>query len=249
MEKNLIKLAVSGALGKMGGRVLELSSKDNDFKIVLALERTAHPGIGQQAGGVDVTSHPEKIKDIDVLIDFSLPEGTLEHLKICERFKKPIVIGTTGFTDIQKKVIARTAKKIAVVFSPNMSIGVNLLFELVRDASRKLPKNYNVRITEAHHVHKKDAPSGTAKMLAQIIREERGLDAVDTKSIREGEIVGDHMIVFEGPFDTVRLSHSAKTRDIFVVGALRAAKFIAKKKRGLFTMPDVLNNSSRRKER
>lgn len=244
-SKNSIKLGVAGALGKMGSRILDLASGDSDFRIVLALERTAHSGLGQRAGGVDITSQLEKIKGVDVLIDFSSPEGTLEHLKYCEKFKKPLIIGTTGFSDAQKKAIARAAKKIAIVLAPNMSIGVNLLFDLVRGASKKLPQNYNVRITEAHHIHKKDAPSGTAKFLAEIIKRERGLESVDIKSIREGEIIGDHEVVFESPFDTLKLSHFAKTRDIFAKGALEAAKFVVRKKRGFFAMSDALKERGR----
>ncbi len=240
MEKKPIKLGVSGALGKMGNRILALASQDSDFKIMLALERLGHPLLGEKVAGIEVVSHWEMIKDIDVLVDFTAPEAIFEHLDHCVKFKKAIVIGTTGFTQEQKDQIAQASKKIPVVFSPNMSIGVNLLFALVRQAAAQLTSEYKISMKEAHHIHKKDAPSGTAKFLAQIVREERGDVDADIKSIREGEIIGDHEVVFESPWDTIKLAHSAKTRDIFVKGALEAAKFIIKKKTGLFGMADVL---------
>jgi 4-hydroxy-tetrahydrodipicolinate reductase len=236
----MIKLGVSGALGKMGNRILALASQDSDFKIMLALERLGHPLLGEKTAGIEVISHWEMIKDIDVLVDFTAPEATLEHLKHCLKFRKAVVIGTTGLLPQAKKEIAIAAKNIPIVFSPNMSIGVNLLFALTRQAAAQLTPEYKISMTEAHHIHKKDAPSGTAKFLAQMIKEERGEVDVDIRSIREGEIIGDHEVVFESPVDTLVLRHSAKTRDIFVKGALQAAKFIVKKKTGLFGMADVL---------
>lgn len=243
----MIKLGVSGALGKMGSRIITLAALDKELKVVLALEKLGHPLLGDKIAGLEVVSHHEMIKDIDCLIDFTTPEATLEHLKCCLKFRKAIVIGTTGLLPQAKEEIALAAKKIPIVFSPNMSIGVNLLFALVRQAAAQLPPEYKINMTEAHHIHKKDAPSGTAKFLAQIIKEERGeVDEVDVdiKSIREGEIVGDHEVVFESPYDTIKLSHSAKTRDIFVKGALEAAKFVVKKKSGLYGMGDVLREGT-----
>jgi len=241
----MIKLGVSGALGKMGGRIITLASADPDLKVVLALEKLGHPLLGEKVAGLNVVSDHEKIKDIDCLIDFTTPDATLEHIKHCLKFRKAVVIGTTGFLPQAKQEIALAARKIPIVFSPNMSIGVNLLFELVREAAAQLTPDYKISMTEAHHSHKKDAPSGTAKFLAQIVKEERGDIDIDIRSIREGEIVGDHEVVFESSWDTIKLSHSAKTRDIFVQGALQAAKFVAKKKSGLFGMADVLGNTRR----
>ncbi len=240
VERPPIKLGVSGALGKMGSRILALASQDRDFRIILALEKLRHPLIGEMVAGAEVVSSLERIKEPDCLVDFSLPEATLEHLSYCLKFKKPFVIGTTGFSEEQKKEIVSVAKKIPIVFSPNMSIGVNLLFNLVREAASSLPQDYKANIIEAHHTHKKDAPSGTAKFLADIIRQVRGQEDIDIKSIREGEIVGDHDIVFDSPWDTIKLSHRAKTRDIFAKGALEAAKFVVRKKSGLYSMADVL---------
>jgi 4-hydroxy-tetrahydrodipicolinate reductase len=236
----VIKLGVGGALGKMGSRILSLAARDRDFKIVLALERLTHPQIGERVEGVEIVSGPDLIKEVDGLIDFSLPEATLEHLAYAFKFKKPIVIGTTGFSEEQKREIGLASKKIPILFSPNMSVGVNLLFHLVKEAASWLPPDYKVTMSEAHHVHKKDAPSGTAKFLAQIVKEERGQEDLSIKSVREGEIIGDHEVVFESPWDTIKLSHSAKTRDIFVKGALEAMKFVVRKKPGLYNMADVL---------
>ena len=240
MVKKPIKLGVSGALGKMGSRILSLASLDRDFKIVLALERLGHPQIGEKIEGIEVVSGRDFIKGVDCLIDFSTPEATLINLIDAVRFKKAVVIGTTGFSDEQKKEILSASKKIPVLFSPNMSIGVNLLFALTEITAAKLPKEYKVDIAEAHHVHKKDLPSGTAKFLADIVTRERSEPPTDIKSIREGEIIGDHEVIFDSPWDTVKISHSAKTRDIFAKGALDAAKFIVAKKNGLYDMTDVL---------
>lgn len=241
----MIKLGVSGALGKMGQRILALASLDKAFKIILALEKQGCQ-MEKEVSGLKVEVCCDAMKDIDVLIDFSSIEATLEHLEYAIKFKKSVVIGTTGFSQLEKKKIEAAAKKIPVVFSPNMSIGVNLLFSLVRQAASLLSKEYKANIVEAHHVHKKDSPSGTAKYLAQIIRDERKCSVADIKSIREGEIVGDHDVVFDSPWDTIRLIHSAKTRDIFAKGALEAAKFIVTKKKGLFGMEDVISQHQKR---
>jgi len=164
---------------------------------------------------------------------------TLEHLDIVLKNKKAIVIGTTGIDDVGMKTIALASKKIPVVFSPNMSVGVNLLFQLVKEASEVL-EDPKISMTEAHHKHKKDAPSGTAKKLAQIIKDVKGKCDIPIESIREGEIIGDHTVVFDAKFETISLTHHAKSRDVFASGALVAAKFIAKKGKGQFNMQDVL---------
>lgn len=239
-NKLIIKLGVSGAFGKMGSRIISLASQDRDFKVVVALERMTHPEIGEKIAGVEVTSALDSIKGVDGLIDFSTPEATLEHIAQCVKFKKAIVIGTTGFSEEQKKAILKASKNIPIVFSPNMSIGVNLLFELVRQAAAQLPQDYKASMSEAHHIHKIDAPSGTAKFLAEIVKGEREQQDVPIKSIREGEIIGDHEVIFDSPWDTIKLSHSAKTRDIFAKGALEAVKFAVNKKKGLYSMADVL---------
>ncbi len=237
----VVKLGVTGVFGRMGGRILDLAAKDSGFKLVLALERPGHPRLGEKISGLGVVASMDSMKDIDCLIDFSHPEATLEHIESALKFKTAMVIGTTGFSEEQKKVVVNASKNIPVVVSPNMSIGVNLLFSLIRHTAGHIGKDYKARITEAHHVHKKDAPSGTAKFMAQIIQSQAPAGTeVDIKSIREGEIIGDHEIVFDSPWDTIRLSHRAKTRDIFALGALEAAKFVARKDKGLYDISDVL---------
>lgn len=244
MQK-VIKFGVSGALGKMGQRILSLAAQDKSLKIALALEYAAHPNLGQETFGVSVSGDRERVKGLGGLIDFSTIEGMLQHVDACLRHKVPMVIGITGLSGDHIKVLRNASKKIPIVFSPNMSIGVNLVFALVQEAAGRLPKDYLVSMTEAHHIHKKDAPSGTAKHLAQIVRDARIQSEIDIKSTREGEIIGDHEVVFESPWDTIRISHSAKTRDIFARGALEALKFVARKKKGMFTMADVLKELKR----
>ena len=224
----------------MGTRIFNIAEKDRDVKVVLGLEAKGHPSVGSKLGGGEVSDNCDDVAQSDVIIDFTVPEATMEHLDAAVRNKKAIVIGTTGFSEPQMDRIKEAAGKIPVVLSPNMSIGVNLLFRLVKDAAEKLSGDYTVRMVEAHHIHKKDSPSGTAKKLAQIIKESSMREVEDIKSIREGEIVGDHKVTFEGLYDIIELSHSAKTRDIFAKGAIAAAKFVAGKKPKIYDMQDVL---------
>lgn len=222
----MIKIAVSGSKGKMGSRIIDLA------KGCPELEVTA---------GFDVDGNAElALKTCDCLIDFTAPKATMEHLALCEKLKKSIVIGTTGLSDENKVKIKEASANIPIVLSPNMSIGVNLLFRLTEQASKALGEDYEVNIVEAHHAEKKDAPSGTAKELARIIKSIKGDIDILIDSVREGEIVGEHTITFESDVDLLEITHSAKTRDIFAKGALQAAKFLAGKKSGLFTMKDAL---------
>jgi len=222
----MIKICVSGSKGKMGSRIVELAGGDAELEV---------------SGQFDVGTDPASlIEACDCLIEFTTPESTVEHLTLCEKHKKPMVIGTTGLTDSQQAGIKDASKDIAIVYSPNMSVGVNLLFKMVEDAARILGSDYKAEIIEAHHIHKKDAPSGTAKEMARIVKEKRGNINVPIDSVREDEIVGEHTITFDSPLDLIEITHSAKTRDIFAQGALTAAKFVASKKHGLFSMKDVL---------
>lgn len=242
MKDKMVRLAVSGACGKMGARIIALVGEENDFKLTVALESKGHPHIGKLISGINVTDNPDFIKDSDCLIEFTSPSATIEHLVCALKHKKPVVIGTTGLSEKDKIKIKDAAKVIPIVFSPNMSIGVNLLFKLVKEAAGILSEEYKVKIIEAHHVHKKDVPSGTAKKLAEVVKGAFGKEVGDIKSIREGEIVGDHRVIFDSPFDTIELFHGAKTRDIFAKGALVAARFIVGKRAGLYDMQDVLFN-------
>lgn len=222
----MIKLAISGYMGKMGQRIAALAGEDKELNITAKIE---------------MNDSIDAVKNSDVLIEFTSPEATIEHLKACVKFARPIVIGTTGLSEGQLSELKAAAKKIPIVYSPNMSVGVNCLFGLVRSAVKKLGLDYEVNIIEAHHAHKKDAPSGTAKKLAQVVKESAGREVKDIKAIREGEIIGDHRVIFESSVDKIELFHTAKTRDIFALGALRAAKFIVGKKPGLYSMENVLD--------
>lgn len=235
----MIKLAISGCQGRMGARIMHLAQEDRDFEISALLEHRGHPGVGGQADNITIESEPEAIKGSNVLIEFTTPEATIEHLAACVKYRAKMVIGTTGLSDAQIKMITKASRTIPIVFSSNMSVGVNILFKLVKDAAR-IAANYDVRIVEAHHIHKKDAPSGTAKTLAKIVEEASKTKVSDIKAIREGEIIGDHDVIFESEVDMLTLRHHAKTRDIFAKGALVAAKFVASQKKGLFDMQDVL---------
>ena len=229
----MVKIIVTGALGRMGKRIIELAEKDPNISVVGRIEIKADPTH-------NIVSNIKEVKsDYDCIIDFTAPEATMNYLKAARDAKKAIVVGTTGLSDKNIAEIKSAASSIPVVFSPNMSVGVNVFFNLVKRASSLL-SGYNPSITEAHHIHKKDKPSGTAKKIAEIVKEESGVSDIPTESVREGEIVGDHEITFESEVDTIKISHSAKTRDIFVLGALKAAKFLAGKNEGFYSMSDVL---------
>ncbi len=241
----MINLGISGVCGKMGERILNLAKKDEEFNVSLGLERKGHPRINEIIKGVTVTDDTEKISSCDCIIEFNSPSATLEHIEKAVEYNKRAVIGTTGFSAEQISIIKGSASKIPILMSPNMSIGVNVLFKLVKEAGRIL-KGYKIYMEEAHHIHKKDAPSGTAKKLADILNGEGfGIDYKDITSIREDEIIGDHSVVFKSEVDQIELSHSAKTRDIFAQGALIAVKWIVGKPEGLYSMDDVLFGGNR----
>jgi len=223
----MIKICVSGSSGKMGSSILELAKQDPELSV---------------SGEFDVIEeNPEQfIEKCDCLIEFTAPQATMEHIALCVKHNKAVVIGTTGFSEDERKKVEEASEKIPVVLSPNMAVGVNLLFKMVADAAKVLGKEYSIEIVEAHHVHKKDSPSGTAKEIARIIKEGKGDVKIPIESVREGEIVGEHTVTFESSVDLIEITHSAKTRDIFAKGALQAAKFVVGKKHGLFTMKDVL---------
>ncbi|RKY36547.1 MAG: 4-hydroxy-tetrahydrodipicolinate reductase [Candidatus Omnitrophota bacterium] len=235
----MIKLAVNGCLGKMGQRILNLAFADSDFIVKACMERPGHSELNSKIGDVAVTDDLNVISAADLVIDFSAPSAAMDLLAIALKYKKPMVIGTTGLDAKQIDRLKSEAKVIPIVFSPNMSVGVNVLFALVKAGAEKL-KDYQVSIIEEHHIHKKDAPSGTAKKLAEIVNAQVKSKIGDIQSIREDEIIGNHQVKFESELDTIVLSHSAKTRDIFAMGALRAAKWIKDKPAGFFTMQDVL---------
>lgn len=222
----MIKLCVSGSKGRMGSKIIELSKDDTRLEL---------------SGSFDAGDEPQElIGACDCLVEFTTPEATIVNMELCEKLGKAIVIGTTGLSPVQAERVKEAAKKIPVVYSPNMSVGVNLLFKMIADAARVLGPEYNIEIVEAHHIHKKDAPSGTAKEMARIVKAQRGDIEIPIESVREGEIVGEHTITFDSDGDLIEITHSAKSRDILAKGALEAARFIVGKPAGLYTMKDVL---------
>jgi 4-hydroxy-tetrahydrodipicolinate reductase len=187
-----------------------------------------------------ISLNNDAIKGSQVLIEFTTPQATMENLKACVKHRVNMVIGTTGLEKAQIAQIKKASQKIAIVFSSNMSVGVNLVFSLIAKAAKVTGKEYTINLIETHHVHKKDAPSGTAKTMAEIAQANAKSKVQSIESIREGEVIGDHTITFESDVDLISIRHNAKTRDIFAEGSLVAAKFLSKKKKGLFNMQDVL---------
>ncbi len=236
----MITLAVSGCQGRMGQRITQLGLADKDFKVATLLENKNHPKANETISGIRISTSADALKGNDVLIEFTTPEATIEHVNACVNYGVKMVIGTTGLTKEQVEKIQQAAKTIPIVFSSNMSIGVNILFKLAEMLAKTTPASYAINMTEAHHIHKKDAPSGTAKTLAEVIEKNSSRRVLDIQSIREGEIIGDHKVIFESPDDTLVIDHHAKNRDIFAKGSLVAAKFVYTKKNGLFNMQDVL---------
>ncbi|MDP2654566.1 MAG: 4-hydroxy-tetrahydrodipicolinate reductase [Candidatus Omnitrophota bacterium] len=236
----MIKLAVSGCQGRMGQRITSLALKDKTFKLSAMMESKGRPDVQNIWQGMPVHFDASALKGSDVLIEFTTPEATLEHLKACQKYGVKMVIGTTGMLPGQIAQVKKAAQKIPIVFSSNMSVGVNIVFSLIQKAAKATGKGYVITIKEAHHIHKKDAPSGTAKTMATLAEEAAGIKVADIQAIREGEIIGDHDITFDSAVDTITIRHHAKTRDIFAEGSLVAAKFLARKKKGLFSMQDVL---------
>jgi len=244
----MLKIGIIGAGGKMGIMIASLAVKDGDLEVITALEQESNPVagkdlgeiIGQETMGVPVTIDLDQaLEGVDCVIDFTLPGATTEHLKKCLEKKVPIVIGTTGFSIEEEKTIVDASQDIPIVFSPNMAVGVNVLFDIVADVSRILNSDFTVKVDETHHVHKKDSPSGTAKKIASII-EEFYAEKVPVEAFREGEVIGNHGIVFDSEFETLEIRHNAKSRQVFASGALKAAKYVVGKEPGLYSMRDVL---------
>jgi len=235
----MIKLGIAGVCGRMGRRIFELASVDKGFEIKLALEKKGTPAIGKDLRKIKVSSNADGIFLIDVLIDFTAADALEANLGHLAKYKKAAVIGTTGLNSTQLKKIEEVSKVMPVVFSPNMSIGVNMLFSLLPEITKKLGPDYSIEIVEAHHKMKKDAPSGTAKKMQQVLREATGKE-IPAHSIRLGDIVGDHTVVFCGNAERIEIKHQAHSRDLFAIGALRAAKWVHDQPAGLYSMQDVL---------
>jgi len=241
----MIKLAITGACGRMGQKIYSLAKQDKRFSVVSLFERSDHPKNNTIVDGIKIMSDLSALNGkADVLIDFTLPEGTIQSLEACLEYKIPIVIGTTGLSSDQTKKISEAAKIIPLIYGTNMSIGVNVLFKMTELIGKKLAKTTkaDIAIYEEHHIHKKDAPSGTAKTLAEIAEKTSGQKIrFDPEPLRQGEIIGNHKITFETEFDTLELYHSAKDRAMFALGALEAANFLTSgRSPGLYNMQQVL---------
>ncbi|MCK5393742.1 MAG: 4-hydroxy-tetrahydrodipicolinate reductase, partial [Candidatus Omnitrophica bacterium] len=205
----MFNVGVTGARGRMGQRIIKLAKEEETLNVVLGLEKKGHPDIGKTIDGVIITDSQDEINSCDCLIDFSLPSATIENLEYLLKFKKCAVIGTTGFNKDQLNKINEASKVIPIVFSPNMSVGVNLLFRLIKDAAVTL-NGYTAEIEEAHHIHKKDSPSGTAKRIMDVINEQNfNIKVEEIKAIRDGEIIGDHKVVFDSIDDRIEIIHKA----------------------------------------
>jgi 4-hydroxy-tetrahydrodipicolinate reductase len=264
MEKKM-KVAVNGALGAMGRRIIHHITEAEDMVLAGAIEGPKHPQVGKDVGlamglgtlGVNVTS--ELTAPADVVIDFSVPKATMPMARACAESQTAMVIGTTGLSqEAQDELRSEVSLRAAILVAANMSLGVNLLMHLVEAAARALPAGYDVEIVEAHHRRKKDAPSGTAMALANRLLEALGRDASELRhgrqgqvgartateigvhAVRGGDIVGNHTVMFAGGGERIELTHRATTRDVFVVGALQAARFLTKQTPGLYSMQDVL---------
>ncbi|MFH1128140.1 MAG: 4-hydroxy-tetrahydrodipicolinate reductase [Candidatus Omnitrophota bacterium] len=235
----MIKLGIAGACGKMGRRIFELACADKDFEVNLALEKKGTPLIGKELGKLKVSSNSDGMFLIDVLIDFTIPEAVETNLDYVARYKKALVLGTTGLNESQLKKVEEVASIVPVVFSPNMSVGVNVLFATLPEVAKRLGPDYNIEIVEAHHKTKKDSPSGTARKMNEILAGTTKKE-IPIHAIRLGDIVGDHTVIFCGNSERIEIKHQAHSRDPFALGALRAAKWVAAKPAGLYSMLDVL---------
>ncbi|MBU4149718.1 MAG: 4-hydroxy-tetrahydrodipicolinate reductase [Candidatus Omnitrophica bacterium] len=245
----MVRIIISGIAGRMGRRIGILASEDKDIEIAGALEFSGSPAVGKDAGEIlGIGAIGKKVlsdlsdagKAGDVLIEFTTPESTMAHLEEAAKKKMGVVIGTTALNPQQVEKIHKVSKDIPIVFSPNMSVGANILFKIAEQVARLLGKDYEAEIVEAHHDKKKDAPSGTAKRLGEAVSNAKG-KVPPIHSIRLGDIVGDHTVIFAGNGERIELTHRAHSRDAFAKGALDAAKFLTTKKSGLYRMQDVID--------
>ena len=262
-----LKIAVAGASGRMGRMLIEAIGQAPDMVLVGALDVAGSPAVGSDAGaflgqltGVAIESELALgLADAQFLIDFTRPEGTLAHLAYCAGHGIKVIIGTTGFDDAGRAAIRAAAEKTALMVSPNMSVGVNVTLKLLEMAAKSLSEGYDIEIVEAHHRHKVDAPSGTALKMGEVIADALGRDlkecavygregvtgerdpsTIGFATIRGGDIVGDHTVLFAGTGERIEISHKSSSRVTYAHGALRAARFLAGKDSGLYDMQDVL---------
>ncbi len=264
----MMKVAIVGAAGRMGGRLIHAVGEAQGLELVGATERSGHPQLGMDAGlvagagelGVTISADLAAVMEqADVLIDFTFPEVTLQNMEICARLGKMIISGSTGFTPDQKARVAQYAEQIPVILAPNMSVGVNACFKLLKEAARILGDDFDVEIVELHHNKKKDSPSGTAVRMGEVVAETlgrdynqvanyhregmcgaRSKDEIGMQTVRGGDIVGEHTVYFIGMGERIEISHRAMSRDMFARGAARACQWLQGKGPGLYDMQDVL---------
>ncbi|QDL53158.1 4-hydroxy-tetrahydrodipicolinate reductase [Rhodoferax aquaticus] len=261
------QIAIAGASGRMGQMLIEAVLTAPDCALTGALDIAGSPALGLDAGayagrvtGVPIAADLHTgLQNSKVLIDFTRPEGTMAHLRVCRELGVAVVIGTTGFTDAQKAEIADIAKHIPIMMAPNMSVGVNVTLKLLEMAAKALSTGYDIEIVEAHHRHKVDAPSGTALKMGEVIADALGRDLKDCAvyaregvtgerdpssigfaTIRGGDIVGDHTVLFAGIGERIEISHKSSSRTTYAQGSLRAVRFLEGKSSGLYDMFDVL---------
>jgi 4-hydroxy-tetrahydrodipicolinate reductase len=262
-----LKIAVAGASGRMGQMLVQAVLASADLRLNGALDIPTSPQLGQdaaallgqQSGALITADLRQGLAGADVLIDFTRPEGTLAHLAVCRELGVKLVIGTTGFSEAQKEEIALAGQDIAIVMAPNMSVGVNVTLKLLEMAAKALATGYDIEIIEAHHRHKVDAPSGTALKMGEVIASATGRDlnecavyerfghtgerdpsTIGFSTIRGGDIVGDHTVLFAGTGERIEVTHKSSSRATYAQGSLRAARFLAGRAAGLYDMFDVL---------
>lgn len=260
-------IAIAGATGRMGRMLVEAVLSAEDCTLAGALDVPGAPALGQDAAaflgvtsGCAVTADAARgLERARYLIDFTRPEGTLDHLRLCRERGIRMVIGTTGFTEAQKAEIAAAAREIAIVMAPNMSVGVNVVLKLLQQAAKALSTGYDIEIIEAHHRHKVDAPSGTALKMGEVVAEALGRDlkscavygregvtgerdpsTIGFATVRGGDIVGDHTVLFAGIGERIEITHKSSSRATYAQGSLRAVRFLSTQERGLFGMDQVL---------
>lgn len=264
----MIRVAINGAAGRMGHALIKACHEDDRLQLTAALEWAGSPAIGGDTGttaglqpqGIAISgSLAAVMDDFDVLIDFTRPEPSLEALALCRQHGKRMVIGTTGFSAEQRAVIDEAARNIPIMIAPNMSVGVNLCLKLLEIAAKVIGDDTDIEIIEAHHRHKVDAPSGTALKMGEVIAEAIGRDlnecavyeryghtgerdpsTIGFSTIRGGDIVGDHTVLFAGIGERIEVTHKSSSRSTYAQGSLRAARFLSTQERGLFDMFDVL---------
>jgi len=265
---SLLKAGVVGVEGKMGSTILSLLINSNEFEVVGATELSGSPAIGKDIGALTASAEQgtkvkEKIedafKDADGIIDFSSPASTLQTAEYAAKNCKALVIGTTGFSDKQKKSLLKLAQNFPCVFSPNMSVGVNVMFEMSKKLTELLGNDFDIEILESHHRNKKDSPSGTALKIAEVVSQslnknlsdiavysrhgnigERKKGEIGIQTLRGGDVVGEHSLIFYGDGERIEFTHKASSRDTFASGAIRALKWVSDRPAGLYSMKDVL---------